>query len=102
MVSAAVLVKLKPEVALNTPFVSFVDTLIRDTANPSVQERYFSGNLWPFLIFLWGIGPKRIQHTSGFSIGVMFWNTLVVWTVVTLLWMLFKGIEIAPYHERWP
>ena len=38
MVSAAVLVKLKPEFGLNTEFVSFVDTLIRDTANPSVQD----------------------------------------------------------------
>ena len=58
MVSAAVLVKLKPEFALNTPFVSFVDTLIRDTANPSVQERYFSGNLWPFSYFFMGDRSK--------------------------------------------
>jgi len=41
VVSAAVLVKLKPEFGLNTDFVSFVDTLIRDTANPSVQDSHF-------------------------------------------------------------
>eukprot|EP00435_Cladocopium_sp_Y103_P061474 s871_g23.t1 len=38
VVSAAVLVKLKPEVATHRALVSFVDTLIRDTANPSSQE----------------------------------------------------------------
>lgn len=41
VVSAAVLVKLKPEFSTNQPFVSFVDTLIRDTANPSSQDLHF-------------------------------------------------------------
>ncbi|CAE7196444.1 unnamed protein product [Symbiodinium necroappetens] len=41
VVSAAILVKLKPEYATNEPFVSFVETLIRDTANPSRDDTYF-------------------------------------------------------------
>ena len=45
MVSAAVLVKLKPEFGLNTDLVSFVDTLIRDTANPSVQDAVRGGSI---------------------------------------------------------
>jgi endoglucanase Acf2 len=77
VVSAAVLVKLKPEFAQNTPFVSFVDTLIRDTANPSVQERYSQGNVCVLFLGIsyWGSTQKSIQHTSGFSIGVMSWST---------------------------
>ena len=46
VVSAAVLVKLKPEFGLNTDFVSFVDTLIRDTANPSVQDAVREVSPW--------------------------------------------------------
>ena len=38
VVAAAVLVKLKPEFALHQQLVPFVDTLIRDTTNPSAQE----------------------------------------------------------------
>ena len=45
VVSAAVLVKLKPEFGLNTDLVSFVDTLIRDTANPSVQDAVRGGSI---------------------------------------------------------
>ncbi|CAE7358532.1 unnamed protein product [Symbiodinium natans] len=41
VVSAAILVKLKPEYSSNGPFVSFVETLIRDTANPSRADAYF-------------------------------------------------------------
>lgn len=57
MVSAAVLVKLKPEFAQNQDLISFVDTLIRDTANPSVQKRgggqteVLSGDFWEHLAF---------------------------------------------------
>ncbi|CAJ1368400.1 unnamed protein product [Effrenium voratum] len=41
VVSAAALVKLQPEMAADAGFVSFVDTLIRDTTNPSSQDGYF-------------------------------------------------------------
>ena len=41
VVSAAVLVKLKPEFSTNHALVSFVDTLIRDTTNPSLQDVHF-------------------------------------------------------------
>eukprot|EP00913_Durusdinium_trenchii_P022724 g21340.t1 len=41
VVSAAVLVKLKPEFSADHAFVSFVDTLIRDTTNPSSNDAHF-------------------------------------------------------------
>lgn len=41
VVSAAILAKLQPSVLENQRFVSYVDTLIRDTANPSSEDPYF-------------------------------------------------------------
>lgn len=41
VVSAAVLVKLMPAQRHNTDLVSFVNTLIRDTTNPSADDRHF-------------------------------------------------------------
>eukprot|EP00438_Fugacium_kawagutii_P008138 Skav234379 [mRNA] locus=scaffold2071:225188:236822:- [translate_table: standard] len=46
VVSAAVLVKLKPEFAQNQQLVSFIDTLIRDTTNPSIQDLGYGIHLW--------------------------------------------------------
>lgn len=49
VVSAAILAKLKPETLSNQLFVSYVNTLIRDTANPSSSDPYFP----PFRTFDW-------------------------------------------------
>ena len=93
--SAAVLVKLKPEFAQNTPFVSFVDTLIRDTANPSVQERLSLRGVCPFSRnFVLGIGPKkhptyvRIFNRCDVLVDL---NAFVVGRAVTLFWVMSRG-----------
>ncbi|CAE8638772.1 unnamed protein product [Polarella glacialis] len=41
VVSAAILLKLKPALAANNAFVSYVETLVRDTTNPSSEDIYF-------------------------------------------------------------
>lgn len=41
IVSAAILVKFRPEYASNVAFMDFAQTLIRDTANPSAADSYF-------------------------------------------------------------
>lgn len=41
VVSGAILVKLNPSYVRNQPFVDYVNTLIRDTANPSSQDKHF-------------------------------------------------------------
>ena len=88
VVTAAILVKLKPEHANNEPFVSFVETLIRDTANPSREDTYFP----TFRSFDWfdlhswsrGVVPsadgKDQESTSeelNLLYGIQMWGTVM-------------------------
>ena len=41
VVAAAMLVKLRPEYASDVAFTSYVETLIRDTTNPSIEDSFF-------------------------------------------------------------
>ena len=78
VVAAAMLVKLRPEYASDVAFTSYVETLIRDTTNPSVEDSFFP----PFRSFDWfdlhswsrGVvpSPDGKERCSGTSPGGLF------------------------------
>mmetsp|Transcript_16284 Transcript_16284/g.28455 ORF Transcript_16284/g.28455 Transcript_16284/m.28455 type:complete len:729 (-) Transcript_16284:646-2832(-) len=93
VVSAAILAKLQPSILENQMFVSYVDTLVRNTANPSSEDPYFP----QFRTFDWfdlhswshGIVPShdgKDQESTSEELNLLYGLTL--WGRMTENWAL--------------